>query len=88
MNDIPDDDQPTDPGSATSRPTAAAPWSDDGDGHGPEETLRTVVVALAGLAGVLVVVSVIGLVTYRPRKNFIHRHPLLAEVLGMGRHPF
>lgn len=87
MSDTPDDEQPTDPGSVNPRPTASAPWSDDDDGV-DDETLRTFVVAVAGLAGALVVVSIIGLLTYAPRKNFIHRHPLLAEMLGMGRHPF
>ncbi len=45
-------------------------------------------VALAGLVGAMVVVGPIGLVTYGPRKNFIHRHPVLAQLLGMGRHGF
>ena len=90
MSDTPDDDQPTDPGSVTPRPTAPAPWADDGDDDGDDsdQTLRTFVVALGGLAAALVVVSLIGLLTYGPRRNFIHRHPVLAEILGMGRHPF
>ena len=94
MNDA-DDDPPADPGPAAGGPPAPAPWSaeddsddDDGGDDDGDESLRTFMVALAGLVGAMVVVGAIGLVTQRPRKNFIQRHPVLAELLGMGRHGF
>ena len=84
MSDVADDDQP-DPGAPADAPWADADETDETDDS--DETLRTFVVALAGFVGALVVVSLIGLLTYGPRKKFIHRHPVLAEVLHMGRNP-
>lgn len=89
MNDA-DDDPPADPGPVAGGPPAPAPWSpeDDSDDDDGNETLGTFAATLAGLVGAMVVVGVIGLVTQGPRKNFIRRHPVLAEFLGMGRHGF
>ncbi len=89
MNDA-DDEQPTDPGPVAGGPPVPAPWSEDDDSGEDDlnETLRTFVVALAGLVGAMVVVGAIGLATHKPRKNFIRRHPVIAEFLGMGRHGF
>ena len=87
MNDA-DDDQPTDPGPVSGGPPVPAPWSEDDDSDDGDEALATFVVALAGLVGAMVVVGAIALATQKPRKNFIRRHPVLAELLGMGRHGF